>query len=308
MSTVVITGGAGFVGSHLCDAYLQDGWQVVAIDSLFSGRVSNLDHLASENRFRFIEADIRHNPVFTDPVQLVLHFASPASPVHYLEHPLLTLETAALGTRWALDLARRNGARFLMASTSEIYGDPLQHPQCEKYRGNVNPTGVRSVYDEGKRFAEALTMAYKRQYTVNTGIARLFNTYGPRMRRDDGRVVSNFISQALNGQMISVYGDGRQTRSFCYISDTIDGLKRLAASSCHEPVNIGNPQEYQVLELARLVIELTQSTSTLHFADLPADDPVRRCPDISRAIEWLGWTPTVDLDTGLQLMLKNPPQ
>lgn len=288
------------MGSHLCDAYVARGWEAVAIDNLSSGRRSNVDHLAGDPQFTLIEGDSRHGVEVGGSVSHVLHFASPASPPHYLENPILTLETGSLGTQWALDLAREHDARFLVASTSEVYGDPLVHPQTEDYWGNVNPIGPRSVYDEAKRYAEALTMAYHRTYGVNTGIVRIFNTYGPRMRADDGRVVTNFIKQARAGEPLTIYGDGNQTRSFCYVSDLVAGIQALVDSDEHEPVNIGNPVERSMLDLAQVVLNLTNSNSELVFRDLPVDDPARRKPDISRAASLLGWEPSVTLEQGLR--------
>jgi dTDP-glucose 4,6-dehydratase len=297
---VVITGAAGFLGSHLSDRFLGDGHEVVGVDNLITGDRSNLAHLERENRFTFIRQDVSRALSVDGPVDGVLHFASPASPIDYLEHPIATLDVGSLGTRNALELARAHGARFFMASTSEIYGDPLQHPQRETYWGNVNPVGPRSVYDEAKRFSEALTMAYHRELGLDTRIVRIFNTYGPRMRPRDGRVVSNFIVQALAGEPLTIYGDGSQSRSFCYVSDEVDGLYRLFMDGDSEPTNVGNPDEFTVRELADLVLELTGSASKVVLKALPTDDPKVRCPDITRAREKLGWSPKVPLREGLK--------
>lgn len=296
---IVVTGGAGFVGSHLCEALLGRGNEVVCVDNLSSGRVSNITALTDNDGFEFVEADIRHNPKISGSVNGVLNFASLASPPEYLAHPLMTLETGSIGTQWCLELAEANDARMVLASTSEIYGDPEVHPQTEDYWGNVNPIGIRSVYDEAKRYAEALTMAYSRARGVNTGIVRIFNTYGPRMRPDDGRVVSNFINQALVGEPLTIYGDGSQTRSYCYVDDLVAGIIALLDSSEVEPVNLGNPAERSVAELAALIVERTESASEVSYHELPLDDPTRRRPDISRAMSVLGWRPTVELAEGL---------
>jgi dTDP-glucose 4,6-dehydratase len=298
----VVTGGAGFLGSHLCDALLGHGWSVVAVDNLLTGRRSNLDHLRNEPAFEFAEKDICE-PFDVGRVDYVFHFASPASPVDYSNHGIPTLKVGSLGTFHALDLARRYGAKYLVASTSECYGDPLEHPQKETYWGHVNPIGPRSVYDEAKRFTEAVTMAYRRYHNVDTRIVRIFNTYGPRLQLNDGRVVSNFMKQALRGEDLTVYGDGSQTRSFCYVSDEIDGFLRLAKSDEHLPVNIGNPNEFTILECAQLVLKVTESKSTICYESLPQDDPKQRRPDISKARGLLGWEPKVDLETGLRLSL-----
>ena len=299
----LVTGGAGFLGSHLCDALLVEGYAVVAVDNLLTGRMANLDHLRHEPRFEFIETDVCE-PFDPGPVDLVLHFASPASPIDYSVHGISTLRVGSQGTFNVLEIARRNGARFLFASTSECYGDPLEHPQKESYWGHVNPVGPRSVYDEAKRFSEAVTMAFRRYHNVNTGIVRIFNTYGPRMQINDGRVVPNFMKQALLGQDLTVYGDGSQTRSFCYVSDEIDGILRLARSSEHMPVNVGNPDEFTILECAHRVLEVTGSNSNIAYKELPADDPRQRCPDISKAKTLLGWEPKIDLVTGLNKSLE----
>lgn len=297
---VVITGAAGFLGSHLADRFLAEGYQVVGVDNFLTGSRENLHHLLQQPGFEFLEQDVSRGLEVAGPLDGVLHFASPASPIDYLEHPLPTLEVGSLGTRNALLLAQAAGARFLLASTSEVYGDPLVHPQPESYWGNVNPVGPRSVYDEAKRFSEALTMAFHRQHGVETRIVRIFNTYGPRMRARDGRVVSNFIVQALKGEPLTVYGDGNQTRSFCYVSDLVDGIYRLFRSDRVEPTNIGNPNEFTMLELARLVQELVGSSVPLRHDPLPVDDPKVRRPDITLATTHLGWQPKVELREGLE--------
>jgi len=299
----LVTGGAGFLGSHLADALLAEGHAVVAVDNLLTGRAINLDHLAREPRFELRQLDITQ-PFDAGPVDYVFHFASPASPVDYMLHGVETLKVGSLGTFHALDVACRYGAKFLLASTSECYGDPLQHPQKETYWGNVNPIGPRSVYDEAKRFAEAATMAYHRYHKLDTRIVRIFNTYGPRMQLNDGRVIPNFMKQALRGEDLTVYGDGSQTRSFCYVSDEVDGILRLARSDEHQPVNIGNPSEFTILECARQVLAVTGSKSKLRFEALPQDDPKQRRPDISRARSLLGWEPRTDLEAGLTLSLE----
>jgi len=295
----VITGGAGFLGSHLGDYLLARGHQVVAIDNFVTGSVANIAHLAGHKNFKFIEQDVSDYIFLDQPVDYVWHFASPASPIDYLELPIQTLKVGSLGTHNALGLAKGNGARFLLASTSEIYGDPLVHPQREDYWGNVNTIGPRGCYDESKRFAEALVMAYHRAHQIDTRIVRIFNTYGPRMRVNDGRVVPAFISQALRQQPITVFGAGTQTRSFCYCSDLIEGIYRLMMSQTHEPVNIGNPAEMTMLEFARQIIQATRSRSKIIFQPLPQDDPRRRQPDIGRARKLLRWEPRVELAEGL---------
>jgi dTDP-glucose 4,6-dehydratase len=299
----LVTGGAGFLGSHLCDALLAEGFSVIAVDSLITGRRINLEHLRAEPRFEFQEIDI-NKPFDCGRVDYVFHFACPASPVDYMVHGIETLQVGSAGTFSALELARKYGAKYLVSSTSECYGDPLEHPQKETYWGNVNPIGPRSVYDEAKRFTEAVTMAYHRYYNVDTRIARIFNTYGPRMQLNDGRVIPNFMKQALLGEDLTVYGNGGQTRSFCYVSDEIEGFLRLAKSSEHLPVNIGNPAEFTILECARRVLALTGSKSTIRYEDLPQDDPKQRCPDISKARTLLGWEPRIDLDSGLKMSLE----
>ena len=301
----LVTGGAGFLGSHLADALLAEGWSVVVVDNLLTGRRANLEHLRNEPAFEFVEKDICE-PFDVGKVDYVFHFASPASPVDYHTHGIATLQVGSLGTFHALDVARKYGAKYLVSSTSECYGDPLEHPQKETYWGHVNPIGPRSVYDEAKRFSEAVTMAYHRYYNLDTRIVRIFNTYGPRMQLNDGRVVPNFMKQALRGEDLTVYGDGNQTRSFCYVSDEVDGILRLARSSEseHEPVNMGNPTEFTILECARKVIATTGSASQIKFEALPQDDPKQRCPDISKAKRLLGWEPKVELETGLKLSLE----
>jgi len=301
-SRALVTGGAGFLGSHLCDALLGEGYAVVAADNLLTGRLSNLEHLRHDARFEFLEQDVCE-PIRCGAVDYVFHFASPASPVDYAAHGIETLKVGSYGTFQALEIARQHGARFMMASTSECYGDPLVHPQTETYWGHVNPIGPRSVYDEAKRFSEAVTMAYHRYHKVDTRILRIFNTYGPRMQINDGRVIPNFMCQALRGENLTVYGDGSQTRSFCFVSDEIDGIVRLSRSAEHGPVNIGNPNEFTILECARQVIAVTGSTSKVRFEALPQDDPKQRRPDISKARQLLGWEPKVGLDEGLGLSL-----
>jgi dTDP-glucose 4,6-dehydratase len=295
----VVTGGAGFLGSHLVDYLLGRGHRVVAVDNLVTGSVDNIAHLAGNKDFRFIEQDVTEFLFLDMKVDYVWHFASPASPVDYLELPIQTLKVGSLGTHKALGLALHKSAKFLLASTSEIYGDPLVHPQVESYWGNVNTIGLRGCYDESKRFAEALTMAYHREHGVDTRIVRIFNTYGPRMRLRDGRVVPAFISQALKNQPLTVFGTGGQTRSFCYCSDLIEGIYRLMASRCNEPVNIGNPAELTMLQFAREIIAATGSRSKISFRPLPQDDPRQRRPDIGRARKRLGWEPRVALAEGL---------
>jgi dTDP-glucose 4,6-dehydratase len=298
----LVTGGAGFLGSHLCDALLDEGWRVLAVDSLITGRTTNLDHLKNETRFELLEKNI--NEAF-DPghVDYVFHFASPASPVDYGLHGLHTLKVGSFGTFHTLGIAKKYGAKYLVSSTSETYGDPLEHPQKETYWGNVNPIGPRSVYDEAKRFTEAVTMGYHRYHNVDTCIVRIFNTYGPRLQLNDGRVISNFMKQAIRGEDLTVYGDGSQTRSFCYVSDEIAGIMLLAKSNEHFPVNIGNPNEFTILECAELVLKVTGSKSRIRHEPLPQDDPKQRCPDISKARRLLGWEPKVDLESGLRLSL-----
>jgi dTDP-glucose 4,6-dehydratase len=297
---VLITGAAGFLGSHLCDRFLGEGHEVIGLDNFITGHPDNLVHLANEPGFEFVRHNISTYTYVAGQIDGVLHFASPASPIDYLEHPIQTLKVGALGTHNALGLAKAKGARFFLASTSEVYGDPLEHPQTESYWGNVNPIGPRGVYDEAKRFAEAMTMAYHRKHGIETRIVRIFNTYGPRMRPRDGRVVSNFIVQALCGEPITVYGDGSQTRSFCYVDDEIDGIYRLFMNGDANPTNIGNPDEYTVKELAEIVVELTGSASPIVYRPLPEDDPKVRRPDITRARTMLGWTPKVPVRVGVE--------
>ena len=298
----VVTGGAGFLGSHLCDALLAEGCGVVVVDNLLTGRRANLAHFNHEPRFEFVEKDICE-PFDVGKVDYVFHFASPASPVDYSAHGIATLKVGSLGTFHALDVAHKYGAKFLVSSTSECYGDPLEHPQRETYWGNVNSIGPRSVYDEAKRFTESVTMAYHRYHKVDTRIVRIFNTYGPRMQLNDGRVVPNFMKQALGGEPLTVYGDGNQTRSFCYVSDEIDGLVRLSKSDEHLPVNIGNPNEFTILECAKVVLRVTGSKSQIRYEPLPQDDPKQRCPDITKARQLLQWEPKIDLETGLRQSL-----
>jgi len=299
----LVTGGAGFLGSHLCDALLAEGHSVLCVDNLITGRKDNVAHLAREPRFDFRRHNISE-PFDFGPVDYVFNFASPASPIEYLDHGIATLQVGSFGTYNALEYARRYGAKFMMASTSECYGDPDVHPQPETYWGHVNPIGPRSVYDEAKRFSEALTMAFHRYHKVDTRIVRIFNTYGPKMQLNDGRVIPNFVRQALTGESLTVYGEGDQTRSFCYVSDEIEGILRLAKSDEHLPVNIGNPTEFTILECAKKVIEITGSSSQIEYESLPQDDPQQRQPDISKAKRLLGWEPKIDLETGLKLSLE----
>jgi dTDP-glucose 4,6-dehydratase len=298
--TAVVTGGAGFLGSHLSDRLLAEGFRVIGIDNLITGNTDNIEHLAGNPDFKFIRHNVSEFIFVPGPVDYVFHFASPASPIDYLEHPIPTLKVGALGTHNTLGLAKDKGATFLLASTSECYGDPLVHPQSEDYWGHVNPIGPRGVYDEAKRFAEAMTMAYHRFHSMDTKIVRIFNTYGPRMRLRDGRVVPAFISQGLNNEPLTVFGDGSQTRSFCYVSDLIDGIFRLALSDFHEPVNIGNPAEMTILDFAQKILGLTGSQAQIVFKPLPVDDPRVRQPDISRAKRLLGWQPKVDFESGVR--------
>jgi len=299
---VLVTGAAGFLGSHLVDRLLRDGHSVLGVDNLCTGDLANLAHLRSEARFSFEERDICQ-PFDPGPVDFVFNMASPASPPEYMRLGVETLRVGSVGTENALAVAERNGAGFLHASTSECYGDPAVHPQQESYWGNVNPVGPRSVYDEAKRFSEALTMAYHRSRGVNTHLVRIFNTYGPRLHPSDGRVISNFLMQAIKGEPLTIYGSGSQTRSFCYVDDLIDGIVKLGASDEHMPVNIGNPDEFTILECAQTVLEVTGSKSELVFEALPQDDPTRRCPDITRARTLLGWEPKVNLREGLSRSL-----
>ena len=299
---VLVTGAAGFLGSHLCDALLADGHTVVGVDNLLTGRLANLQHMSREPRFSFEQHDICQ-PFDYGEIDYLFEFASPASPVDYMTYAVETLRAGSLGVFHSLSLARKYNAKFLISSTSECYGDPLEHPQRESYWGHVNPIGPRSVYDEAKRFAEATTMAYHRYYRLDTRIVRIFNTYGPRLQLNDGRVISNFFKQALLGVDLTVYGDGSQTRSFCYVADEIDGILRLANSNEHLPINIGNPNEFTVLECANLVLKVTGSASRIIFEPLPEDDPKQRQPDITKARNLLRWEPATDLETGLRLSL-----
>jgi dTDP-glucose 4,6-dehydratase len=296
---VLITGAAGFLGSHLCDRFLRDGHVVVGLDNFITGNPDNISHLTGHARFSFVRHNISEHTYVAGDFDGVLHFASPASPIDYLELPIQTLKVGSVGTLNALGIAKAKNARFFLASTSEVYGDPLVHPQVESYWGNVNPIGPRGVYDEAKRFAEALTMAYHRYHGVDTRIVRIFNTYGPRMRPHDGRVVSNFIVQALAGQPLTLYGDGSQTRSFCYVDDEIEGVYQLFLRGDSDPMNIGNPDEYTVRQLAEVILEITGSRSTLTIEPLPTDDPKVRRPDITRARKVLGWEPQVPLREGI---------
>jgi len=299
----VITGGAGFLGSHLCDYLIEQGWEVLCLDNLITGTEDNLRHLTSHPRFQTVRMDVTRYIEVPGPVDYVLHFASPASPVDYLKLPIQTLKVGALGTHNTLGLALAKKAKYLLASTSECYGDPQISPQPETYWGHVNPIGPRGVYDEAKRFAEAMTMAYHRAHGVDTHIVRVFNTYGPRMRLNDGRALPNFVYQALTGKPITVYGNGQQTRSFCYVSDLIEGVFKLMASDEHEPVNIGNPQEITILDFAERIRAMTGAKVPILFEPLPVDDPKQRCPDISKARHLLNWEPKVGLDEGLKLTL-----
>ena len=297
---MLITGGAGFIGSHLCDRFLEEGHQVIVMDNLLTGRAANLEAHESNPLFEFIHYDVTEYLHVEGPLDFILHFASPASPADFERLGIQILKVGALGTHKTLGLAHAKGARFLLASTSEVYGDPLEHPQSEDYRGNVNPVGIRGVYDEAKRFAESMTMAYNRSHGVDTRIARIFNTYGPRMRRDDGRAIPNFITQALAGDDVTLYGDGRQTRSIGYVTDLVDGIRRLMDSDVTTPVNLGNPVELTMESLARKIIDLTGSPSRLVHQPLPEDDPKVRLPDITRARRLLGWEPLIGPDEGLR--------
>ena len=300
---ILVTGGAGFLGSHLCDALLAQGYSVLCVDNLLTGSLRNIEHLRNEPRFEFRDQNVSESFDF-GKVDYIFHFASPASPVDYLEHAIETLLVGSAGTKNCLELAKKYGAKFFLASTSECYGDPLEHPQKETYWGHVNPIGPRSVYDEAKRFAEATTMAYLRYHKVDTHIVRIFNTYGPRLQLNDGRVISNFMKQALRGEELTLYGDGSQTRSFCYVSDEIAGILALANSDEHEPTNIGNPGEFTILECAQVVLEVTGSKSKIRYEPLPQDDPKQRRPDITKAKRLFGWEPNIDLRTGLKLSLE----
>lgn len=297
---ILVTGGAGFIGSHLCDALIARGDEVVCADNLCTGRVENIAHLLDRREFSFAQLDVSAELGVPGPFDAVAHLASPASPPHYLRLPLETLAVGSKGTENALRVAHEHGARFVLASTSEIYGDPAMHPQQESYWGNVNPIGPRSVYDEAKRFAEALTSAWRRSCAVNTGIIRIFNTYGPRMSAADGRIVTNFITQALTGEPLTVYGDGSQTRSFCYVEDLVSGILMMLDGTEPGPLNLGNPEEFTVAGFANLVLELTGSGSDIEFRPLPVDDPTRRCPDVSSAMRVLGWHPTTSTEQGVR--------
>lgn len=299
MKTALATGGAGFIGSHLCEFLLAKGFKVIAMDNLITGDMKNIEHLRSNKNFTFIHHDVSKHIVINEKLDFVLHFASPASPVDYQKIPIQTLKAGSLGTHNTLGLALAKKVKYMLASTSEVYGDPLVNPQPESYWGNVNPIGIRGCYDEAKRFAEALTMAYHRIHKLDTKIVRIFNTFGERMRKDDGRVVPNFITQALSNKPITIYGDGKQTRSFCYISDLIDGIYKLMMSNINESVNLGNPEEHTILEFAEIIKELTKSKSEIVFKPLPLDDPHVRCPDITKAKKELGWEPKVELKEGL---------
>jgi dTDP-glucose 4,6-dehydratase len=296
---VLVTGGAGFIGSHLCERLVNEGHTVVCVDNFITGCEHNVAHLMQRDTFRLIRHNMNEHLQIPGPLDLVFHFASPASPIDYMRFPIHTMKVGSIGTLNALGIAKAKGARFLLASTSEVYGDPQVHPQPESYWGHVNPIGPRGVYDEAKRFGEALTMAYHREHGLHTHIVRIFNTYGPRMRVDDGRAIPTFLSQALAGEPITIFGDGKQTRSFGFITDLVEGILRLTASETHEPVNIGNPEERTLLELAETIVRMTRSKSRLEFKALPEDDPKVRCPDITKARTLLGWQPRVDLETGL---------
>jgi dTDP-glucose 4,6-dehydratase len=305
MARVLITGGAGFLGSHLCDRFIAEGHHVICLDNLITGSPDNIAHLLGNPNFEFIQYDVTNYTFIPGELDYILHFASPASPIDYLQLPIQTLKVGSIGTHKALGLAKEKKARFLLASTSEVYGDPLIHPQPESYWGNVNPIGYRGVYDEAKRFAEALTMAYQRYHGIETRIVRIFNTFGPRMRIDDGRAIPAFISQALANEPVTIFGDGSQTRSICYVSDLINGLYKLLMSDIVEPVNIGNPDELSMLELARVIIDLIGSKSEIIFKDLPSDDPKVRQPDITIANRELGWLPAFDRETALKLTIED---
>lgn len=301
---VLITGAAGFLGSHLCDRFLKEGYEVIGMDNLLTGNIHNIEHLFPVKEFQFYHHDVTKFVHVPGTIDYILHFASPASPIDYLKMPIQTLKVGALGTHNLLGLAKAKGARILVASTSEVYGDPLIHPQTEEYWGNVNPIGPRGVYDEAKRFMESITMAYHNFHNVETRIIRIFNTYGPRMRLDDGRALPTFMSQALRGEDVTVYGDGSQTRSFCYVDDLVEGIYRLLLSDYHKPVNIGNPSEITLLQFAEEILELTGSQSKIVFEPLPQDDPKQRQPDITKAKSILGWEPKVDRSEGLKRTLE----
>jgi len=303
MPRTLITGGAGFLGSHLCDYLLNKGHQVICMDNLITGSFANIKHIRN-NRFTFIEHNVTKFIDIDGPLDYILHFASPASPIDYLEFPIPTLKVGSLGTHNALGLAKKKKSVFLIASTSEVYGDPLVHPQSEDYWGNVNPIGPRGVYDEAKRFAEAITVAYHRYHNVDTKIVRIFNTYGPRMRLNDGRAIPNFLKQALTGKELTAYGDGSQTRSFCYVSDLIEGIHRLLMSNINDPTNIGNPIEMTIQQMAEKILQATGSHSNISYRPLPDDDPKVRQPNIERAVKYLGWEPQVKLDEGLKTTIE----
>lgn len=300
----LITGGAGFIGSHLCERFLAEGHEVLCVDNFITGAAANVEHLTANDRFRFRHHDISQPIEIEGPVDNILHFASPASPVDYLRHPIPTLKVGSLGTHNTLGLAKLKKSRYLLASTSEVYGDPERHPQREDYWGNVNPIGIRGVYDEAKRFAEAMVMAYHRYHGVDTHIVRIFNTYGERMRLDDGRVVPNLMGQALRGEPLTVYGDGSQTRSFCYVADLVEGIRRLLFADFHEPVNLGNPNEVSILDFAKEILELSGCKSAIEYKPLPQDDPRVRRPDITRARKVLGWEPKVERREGMKRTLE----
>jgi dTDP-glucose 4,6-dehydratase len=297
---IAVTGGAGFLGSHLCDSLISQGHSVICVDNLITGNTSNIEHLMPHSNFEFVKRNVSNGLKIDGNIDYVLHFASPASPIDYYRFPVETLKVGSMGTLEALNLTRKKKARFLLASTSEVYGDPLQSPQTEDYRGNVNPVGPRSVYDEAKRFAEAITMTYHRLYGIDTKIVRIFNTYGPRMKRDDGRAIPTFITQALGNKPLTVFGDGSQTRSFCYVSDLVEGINRLMLSEFVGPMNLGNPEELTILEIAKKILQITGSSNDTVFKPLPEDDPKQRRPDITKAQKMLGWNPVVKLDTGLR--------
>lgn len=301
MNRVLITGAAGFLGSHLCDKFISEDFEVVGMDNFSTGNLNNIDHLFKKKEFSFYQYDVTKFVHVPGEINYILHFASPASPIDYMKMPIQTLKVGSLGTHNLLGLAKAKGARMLIASTSEVYGDPLVHPQTEEYWGNVNPVGPRGVYDEAKRFQEALTMAYHNEHHIETRIARIFNTYGPRMRVDDGRALPTFFSQAINNEAITVFGDGKQTRSFCYIDDMIEGIYKLLLSDYNLPVNLGNPEEISILEVAKEIVEVCSSNSSISFKDLPVDDPKIRQPDISLASHKLAWKPNVDRQEGLKL-------
>lgn len=298
---VLITGAAGFLGSHLCERFVNEGFHVIGMDNLITGRMSNLEHLKNEANFEFVKHDISEHIVIESDLDYILHFASPASPIDYLKIPIQTLKVGSLGTHNCLGLAKAKNARIIVASTSEVYGDPTVHPQTEDYWGNVNPVGPRGVYDEAKRFQEAITMAYHTYHGVETRIVRIFNTYGPRMRLNDGRVLPAFIGQALRGEDLTIFGDGSQTRSFCFVDDLVEGIYRLLLSDCPEPVNVGNPDEISIGDFAEEIIKLTGTNQKVIYKDLPVNDPKQRQPDISKAIKLLGWTPKIDRAEGLRI-------